>query len=218
MFLRRLLDDPAFYVTWCVLVTFSICVHEAAHAWTAAWRGDTTAWRQGYLTLNPLRVMGPLAMLMLMLFGVAWGAVPVDRRALRGRGNVALVALAGPLANLGLALAFGLAAGLFLVWSEHAPSVRVRAAAALFAATGLRANLFMFCFNALPIPPLDGWDIVGAFVPGMQELRLRLAPVEFLFILLLFVSPAGPGLWAASDWLTRVFLDGFLAGAARLAG
>ena len=97
MFIEQLLDHPVYFITWVAVVTFSICVHEFMHAWTALTQGDSTAQREGYLSLNPLKVMGLRSLIMLVLIGVAWGAVPVNPRAMRRSYSPVLVACAGPL-------------------------------------------------------------------------------------------------------------------------
>ena len=80
MFIQYISTDPVFYFGWIVLAAFSICCHEYAHAYVALRVGDDTAARDGHLTLNPLVQMGFQSMLMLVFFGIAWGAVPVSLR------------------------------------------------------------------------------------------------------------------------------------------
>ncbi|MCO5045505.1 MAG: hypothetical protein M9935_09575 [Kiritimatiellae bacterium] len=82
-FISRIAEDPFYVVSWIVIVTFSICVHEFAHAWMALRLGDDTAAREGHLSLNPLIQMGWMSLMLLALFGIAWGSVPVDPRRLR---------------------------------------------------------------------------------------------------------------------------------------
>ena len=106
-FISYLGQDPLYYFSWVLAVMFSICVHEYAHAAVALRLGDDTAAREGHLSLNPFVQMGGSSIFMLLIIGIAWGAVPVNRARLRGRVmGEALVSLAGPLANLALALVF----------------------------------------------------------------------------------------------------------------
>ena len=99
LFISRIGEDPFFVLSWMLVVVFSICVHELAHAWTALRCGDGTAADHGHLTLNPLVQMGWGSLMVLVLFGIAWGAVPVDVSRLRSYRQAAWVAAAGPLAN-----------------------------------------------------------------------------------------------------------------------
>ena len=87
-----------------LVVVFSVCLHEYAHARAALWQGDATAAEQGHLTLNPLKQMGPMSLIMLLIIGIAWGAVPVNPGRMRHRYSDALVSFAGPATNLALFL------------------------------------------------------------------------------------------------------------------
>ena len=100
LFVNYLTENPQFFLSWVIAITFSICVHEWAHAFTALKCGDDTAERAGHLTLNPLVQMGPASIFYLLILGIAWGAVPVDVSQLRKRWHEPLVSFAGPLSNL----------------------------------------------------------------------------------------------------------------------
>jgi Zn-dependent protease len=153
-------------------VVFAITLHEAAHGYVAMHFGDKTAWMLGRVSLNPVRhidwvgtVVLPLAMLILsggrFMFGWA-KPVPVNFNALRNpKRDMLWVALAGPAANLAMALAWatvlkiadvsGFGAGGFL------PQV---------AAVGIAVNLVFMALNLLPILPLDGGRAVASLLPG----------------------------------------------------
>lgn len=155
-----------------VPVLFAITVHEVAHGWVAARLGDPTAKRAGRLTLNPVKhidplgtVVVPLVMLVLTSFIFGWAKpVPVDWRNLRRpRRDMALVAAAGPGANLlmlalwtlALALLFGAGGALSY------PSILLIE----MAKVGIIINTALIVLNLLPLPPLDGSRIVTAFLP-----------------------------------------------------
>ena len=108
MFIQTMFRDPQMFFSQLLIVVFSICCHEYLHALTAYKLGDPTAAMRGHLTLNPLKQMGFISLLMLFFIGIAWGQVPVDTRNLRGKHAPALVAAAGPVTNLMLSLLFSL--------------------------------------------------------------------------------------------------------------
>lgn len=85
LFILRLKDDPVYFFMMSAIVIFSICFHEFSHARMALWMGDSTAADSGHLTLNPLKQMGVISLIMFLILGFAWGAVPVDPQKLRSR-------------------------------------------------------------------------------------------------------------------------------------
>jgi len=192
MFIDVLRTDPVFYITWVVVVAFSVCMHEAAHAWVAATQGDTTAWRAGYLTLNPLKVMGVGSLVMLALVGIAWGAVPVNPRTMRRRYSPALVACAGPGANLALAITFAFLAA--VVQKFGTPEIRQTSAVLL--TTGIGANCFLLIFNMLPFPVFDGWALYSWLLPQLRRVGAQAGNrASLIAILVIFITPIGGWLW-----------------------
>lgn len=177
-------------VAIAVPAVFAITVHEVAHGWTANRLGDPTAANLGRLTLNPLKhidpvgtILVPLALKLLgssFLFGWA-KPVPVTWRNLRRlRRDIALVAIAGPCANLlmltGWALLLGSPAGdgafvQDMCW------------------TGVVFNATIMALNLIPIPPLDGSRIVTAALPARAAvLYNRLEPFGLVLTALLLMS------------------------------
>lgn len=191
-FLSRLAESPLDYISWVLIIVFSICVHEYAHARAALRYGDDTAARAGHLTLNPLVQMGLQSLLILALIGIAWGAVPIDPSRMR-RADRAKVAFAGPAANLILAIAFaGLAVLAIRVLGashiEGAPSLLVTAA---------RANATLFIFNMLPIPMFDGWTVLENAFPRLEDFRARLGPqLNWIVLLVIFMTPVFDFVWS----------------------
>ena len=108
MFIQQALTDPFLYFSWTIFVIFSICCHEYAHTYTALRFGDDTAARSGHLTLNPLVQMGLQSLIILALFVLAWGSVPVSPGRVRSARKRAMISFAGPLINLLLCLLFSL--------------------------------------------------------------------------------------------------------------
>lgn len=170
----------------------SLCLHEYAHARVAYSGGDHTVEEKGYLTLNPLRYLHPVASLLIPVLILAIGGIPlpggavwIETHRLRSRGWLSAVAAAGPLANLALCglaalpFALGLADDESLAWQVLAFFAWLQAFAAVL--------------NLLPIPPLDGFGVVEPWLP--TEWRRALLPYRaygfFIIIALLFFTPLG---------------------------
>ena len=199
LFITSAFEDPKYFFTVALVVVFSICLHEFFHAWTALKFGDTTAADRGHLTLNPLKQMGPVSIIMFLILGFAWGAVPVDNHVLRAKNRhaPAIVALAGPATNFCLFLIgflmFGFLcppkAGMmprisYLIENDAAGQTVLE----LFAYLGL-FNAFLCIFNLLPIPGLDGWAALTEYVPRLKRLSSEFAKgVMILLIFLLLFS------------------------------
>ena len=83
LFINHLFTDPQYFFAIALLVMFSISFHEFSHAWMALREGDPTAADAGHLTLNPLKQMGIISLVMFAIIGIAWGQVPVNPRNFR---------------------------------------------------------------------------------------------------------------------------------------
>jgi Zn-dependent protease len=184
-----------------LVMVLSLSVHECAHAWVAHRLGDDTAERQGRLSLSPVTHVDPLGTLLIpalsIIVGGAFGfigwarPVPVEprrfRRSVSMRGGMAMVAAAGPLSNLVLAL---IALGLY--------GLCKRADVGLWDAAGRQSgiaallvmmfhvNVGLMVFNFLPIPPLDGSRLLPR---SMDELQARLAPYSMILLLVIINVP-----------------------------
>ncbi|HEY1076941.1 MAG TPA: site-2 protease family protein [Fontimonas sp.] len=156
---------------WALPVLLAITVHEASHGYAARALGDNTASAAGRLSLNPLRHIDPVGTILLpavllaiggFLFGWA-KPVPVNMRNLRHpRRDMALVAIAGPLSNLLMALLWGLLLK-FAVASGPAEGIWLGLRA--MAIAGIVINLVLMVLNLLPLPPLDGGRVLTGLVP-----------------------------------------------------
>lgn len=180
------------FVILTMLIAFT--VHEFAHAWTAWKFGDTTAYEQGRVTLNPMAHLDLFGMLFLLVAGFGWAKpVPVRRsRFKHPRLMGILVTAAGPVSNLLLAFVGLLVIYALVAWGvlDH-PSDAAINTIVTFLYYWLRINVILFLFNLIPLPPLDGYRIVEEFAP--LSWRIRMAQSEqwgiFIFLLLVFIPP-----------------------------
>src|SRR6266702_251535 len=181
---------------WLLPVLIAITFHEAAHGYVARFLGDDTASRLGRVSLNPVRHIDPFGTIILpgllliarspFLFGYA-KPVPVNFRALRNpRIGMVLVAAAGPVMNIGLAVVAALAFPLIV----YLPTVAAQWAA-LNLKNALIINVVLAIFNLFPLPPLDGGRIVVGLLPNvLAKNYARLEPYGMLILIgLLFILP-----------------------------
>lgn len=178
MFINTLFENPQTYFLWITLVVFSVCCHEYAHAQMALWQGDSTAAREGHLTLNPLKQMGLFSIFLLVLLGIAFGMVPTNPSNMRHRYSQALVAFAGPAMNLLLFFFFTAGYALCAVQEFGMGLLNLMFVGALL-------NIVLFIFNMLPAPPLDGWNIAEYFFPKLSNINPELRNGAVLAIILL---------------------------------
>lgn len=174
-------------------------LHEVAHGMVARRLGDPTAYTMGRLTLNPLPHIDPLGLVCFVLTCLAGGfifgwakPVPVNPRFFRKPArDMMWVALAGPLANLGLAVAFGLGMSLCLtLWPQLLYS-QTPTQLFLFqmCAQGVLVNFCLMWFNLIPLPPLDGSRVVANFLPFRLAMSYaRLERYGFILLLVLLFS------------------------------
>ncbi len=177
--------------TWALPVLFAITVHEVAHGWVARRLGDPTAYMLGRLTLNPIKhidpvgtILVPLALVMLGGFVFGWAKpVPVTWENLRHpKRDMALVAVAGPAANLVMALLW---AGAMKIGMLLAGTVDAVAIPLLYmGAAGIMINLVLMVLNLLPLPPLDGGRVVTGLLPGRLSWQFsRIEPYGLMILL-----------------------------------
>lgn len=172
---------------------FSLCLHEFGHAVVAYAAGDYTVKEKGYLSLNPLKfadpflsVILPLVILLIGGIGLPGGAVYIEHQLIRSRGWDCMVSLAGPAANviLALLLCIPFKVGLIDPASTN-PAIEAYAFLILL-------QVFAVMFNLIPIPPLDGFQAIAAWFS--YEFRVRAMQYAgtgiFILIIIFFMVPA----------------------------
>jgi len=196
MFIEGLARDPVNYLVLAMIIIVSICLHELAHGIVAVWLGDDTPIREGHMTLNPLVHMGPMSLVVLLIAGIAWGQMPVREERLRGRFGMALVSAAGPAMNALLALLSLVSLGIWMRYQRAAnvnPSNVASNAWLLLYHIGA-LNILLGIFNLIPVPPLDGSNIVRSLNPSLRNAMqaLRQAPFVFFGVFMIagyFIQP-----------------------------
>lgn len=193
------IDFGTLFIVLGVLL-FSLTIHESAHAWSADRLGDPTARLRGRISLNPVVHVDPIGTLLLPLVAYASGApiigwakpVPVNvARLPRGRRDFLLVAAAGPASNL--ILAVGAAVLLRTLVLPDVPAIAgatlVGEPLRLAAGWMLRLNILLAVFNMIPIPPLDGGNVLAGLLPDSLAAPFdRLRPFGFPALYLLLLS------------------------------
>ena len=215
IFILSAFTDTRIFLLTTLVVVFSICLHEFFHAWTALQFGDTTAADRGHLTLNPLKQMGPMSIIMFLILGFAWGAVPVSLGTLRARNRhaPAIVSLAGPATNLGLFLIGFFVFGFLQtrIWNLIENKLVGTTILELFFLLG-SYNCFLCIFNLLPIPGLDGWNALTEYFPRMRDPNSEFAKGITIF-LILFLFLMSRRIFELAFKLMMLAPDMFSAGA-----
>ncbi len=181
---------------WAIPVLFAITVHEVAHGWVAGQLGDPTAKSAGRLTLNPVKHIDPLGTVVLPLlllyvgnFIFGWAKpVPVSWKNLgHPRRDMALVALAGPAANLLMMLIWAVLAKLVLIFPSDA-SWGMKLISYMCSA-GIVINIVLMVLNLLPILPLDGGRVFSALLPvSWARAYSYLEPYGLIILVVLLVT------------------------------
>lgn len=176
-------------------ILFAITLHEAAHGYVARHFGDMTAYQQGRISLNPIRhidLVGTILLPLLTLWmgGILFGwakPVPVNFAALnRPKQDMLWVALAGPLANLFMALLWAALAKLALILSANYFAEPLLGMAQI----GIKINIVLMVLNLLPLPPLDGGRMAVSLLPNRQaSILAKIEPYGIFILIFLAVSP-----------------------------
>ena len=185
------------------VLLFSLTVHEMAHAVTADWFGDPTARRLGRISLNPAVHIDPVGTIMLPLLGLLAGGfvfgwakpVPVNPANLKNhRQDFLVIAAAGPASNILMAVAASQLLG--LVPGGLGASEGVPGALATFGFAMVQLNLLLAVFNMLPIPPLDGGNVLAGILPEAVAASYDRLVRPYGFVILIVLMATG--------WLYRL--------------
>lgn len=166
-----------------ICIVFAIGIHEAAHAYSAYWLGDITPKYQKRLTLNPLAHIDWLGLAMIVFIGFGWGrAVEVNPLNLKNqKRDMALVAFAGPLSNLVMAII-----GLWVIaLSQLLPGDGKILIDAMVAFVFL--NLALAVFNLLPFEPLDGFKVLKGLLPYNLAYQLEQSKTISMYVLFFLI-------------------------------
>ena len=193
-------------ITFIVVIVgwiFSLCLHEFSHSLVAYYGGDTSVKDKGYLTFNPLKythpvysIVLPVVFLLLGGIGLPGGAVYIETWRLRSKAWEAVVSLAGPAANLVLAILLGILLNILPV-----SSTGVWPGLAFLALMQISAVVL----NLIPLPPFDGYRAVAPFLNG--QLRLNIDQYSNILMLVVFAAlwyvPFVNNLfWQAVGWIS----------------
>ncbi|PHS71444.1 MAG: site-2 protease family protein [Methylophaga sp.] len=192
------------FIIWAIPVIFAITAHEVAHGWVALKLGDRTAQMMGRLTLNPIKHIDPVGTilvpgLLLLMGGFMFGwarPVPITYQNLRHpKADMAWVALAGPMANLVMAVIWALIAKLGFALYQSA--ITIGEPMLYMGVAGVLINTMLMLLNLLPLPPLDGGRILVSLLPGPLAWQVgRIEPYGFfILIALIYFGILGMILW-----------------------
>lgn len=195
----------------------SICLHELGHGVATIRMGDRTPIETGHMTWNPIVHMGWMGIIVFLIIGIAWGAMPVNPNRWRHPYAGTIVALAGPAVNLVLAVLSAIALG--VVWATAGESTgNAGRNLETFFWIGAQFNFVLLLFNLIPVPPLDGSRVLADLIPAYRNAvsSPKAAGVGLLVLVILLMGGAEAlfGVGAAGAASIGGLVAGLLGGAA----
>ncbi len=214
--IKLLFENPFLFLIFFTLLTvpllISITIHEWAHGFAAYKFGDNTPKLQGRLSLNPFRHLDPLGTIMLFIVGIGWAKpVEINPFNINNRFKLMIVAFAGPLSNFIMAFLFS-----FIIYLIDTISnlkginteVGMLPIFIMLLEIITRINLVLGIFNLIPLPPLDGANIIRNLLPeNLSEAYFRLAPYGMPILLLLIFTGAIKYIFNIADFIEAWLLN-----------
>ncbi len=196
--------DPKSFLVSLIVVILSIALHEFGHAISADKLGDPTPRRQGRVTLWPDKHFDIAGFIMILLTsiagrGIGWGKpVEVNPRNFRNpRRDMFIVAIAGPLMNLLLAMIFGLILRVIFMSKNigflYTPDLEQYSTIGMFLSYFVDINLGLMFFNLIPIHPLDGSKLLGSLLPPAQAVAYDRTVGPYGYMIIVVFAFAFPG-------------------------
>jgi Zn-dependent protease len=210
----------------CIVIVslFSISFHEFMHGYVSYRLGDPTARAMGRLTLNPIKHIDPIGLLMMIFARIGWAKpVPINPAYYRNRkAGTILVSIAGPLSNLMLAFVFTLPTGWMNATYDLSGAWAILIGSATTGAIGIMDTLFLISyyfvvlniglaiFNLLPIPPLDGSKVLSGVLPTETYFKFmryeRYIGIAFLAIVILVPGFLNNIIMPVEEFVMNLFL------------
>lgn len=184
--LELLFASPMSFVLVFGGLILAVGLHEAAHCYMADYLGDPTPRSLGRLTLNPLVHLDPVGTLAILIAGFGWGKpAPFDPYNLANpKRDTALIALAGPVTNIAIAVVLSLVIKLIAIPAQvYSPILNI-----------IVINLGLAFFNLIPVPPLDGSKIIGVLMSHETASRYQRINNPLLLLALIFPIFGGSSL------------------------
>jgi Zn-dependent protease len=183
--------NAATLIARAIVLLIAFTIHELAHAVVADRMGDNTPRRMGRITLNPIAHLDPIGTIALLVAGFGWAKPvmvnPLNLSTDNPRTGMAIVAAAGPLSNVIMALLGALPIRLGLIGAAMTSGGDVIPSLPFLLSQFIWINLILAFFNLIPIPPLDGYKILTGILPPEMAYRLRPLEQQGFMVLLLAV-------------------------------
>lgn len=204
------------YFSRIITMLLVLPLHESAHALVAKWFGDDTAERQGRISLNPLAHLDPFGGLLMVLTGFGWAKpVPINPlRMKKYRAGISLTALAGPVSNLLAAFVAGIAYNIIICTKSGlmalvSSEVTTMSCVLLLLSFLFQVNVGLAVFNLIPIPPLDGYNVLSYFTSEKVDrwFYRHQREVTFAFIVIIlglsYIPSAHNPLYIVTDFVSN---------------
>lgn len=218
--IQLLFQNPlSFLIFFSILIIpllISITIHEWAHGFVAYKFGDDTPKEQGRLSLNPFRHLDPIGTLMLFIIGIGWAKpVEINPYNIKGRYKLMLVAFAGPFSNFVMAVLFSFIIYLIIEISSLKglnPETNILSLFIVLLGFIVKINLALGMFNLIPLPPLDGANIVRNLLPeNLSDAYFRLAPYGLPILLVLMFTGIIGHIFDLAEFIQEHLLKGMAA-------